>query len=249
MTLFITGTGTGVGKTVLTVALARRARELGLRVAALKPLCSGGRGDARALLKAGCGRLTLDQVNPWWYRAALSPAIAAAREGRPVRLQDAVARVREASAGADVTLVEGAGGLLSPLGEDFDSRDLIRDIPASPVVAASNTLGVINFVLLTWEALPARSRRSAQVVLMAPARAGAVTDSNTNYLRQALGSERVLEFPFLPHWDPAKADASIPAKAKETLDAVLRGQAIPGSARVRGSSDEQEAEGVRRRGR
>ena len=78
-TIFITGTDTGVGKTVLTALLAQFLRGRGVSVAALKPVCSGGREDARALRHALGGALTLDEINPWHFRAAVAPALAAWR--------------------------------------------------------------------------------------------------------------------------------------------------------------------------
>src|ERR1017187_5696129 len=79
-TFFITGTDTGVGKTVLTALLTRNLRERGVNEAALKPICSGGRDDARELCAASSGVLTLDQVNPWHFRAPMAPLLAARRE-------------------------------------------------------------------------------------------------------------------------------------------------------------------------
>ena len=151
---FITGTDTGVGKTVLTALLARYLRERGVNVAALKPVCSGGRDDARVLHAAFNGALTLDEINPWHFHAPVAPLLAARRERKRVRLADVLAHLRVMHERFDVLLVEGAGGLLSPLGEDFNSRDLIAALRATPIVVCPNRLGVVNQVLLTLEALP-----------------------------------------------------------------------------------------------
>src|SRR5216117_143726 len=139
--LFITGTDTGVGKTVLTSLLARHLRERGAAVAALKPICSGGRADARALHSSLDGALTLDEINPWYFRDPLAPLLAARREHRRVDLANVLAHVRSVQRRFDVVLVEGAGGLLSPLGEDFNSRDLMIALRAIPIVVCSNRLG------------------------------------------------------------------------------------------------------------
>ncbi len=90
----VTGSDTGVGKTVLTSWLTRWLRATGVNAVALKPLCSGGRADAVALHAANGGALTLDEVNPWHFRAALAPVLAARREGRGVRLEEVIAHVR-----------------------------------------------------------------------------------------------------------------------------------------------------------
>ena len=183
-TIFITGTGTGVGKTVLTALLAEFFRSRSLRVAALKPVCSGGREDARRLHAALGGALTLDQINPWHFRAAIAPLLAARQERKRVTLAPVLAHVRQVRQQFEVVLVEGAGGLLSPLGAGFNSRDLISALEATPIVVAPNQLGAVNHILLTLEALPEVLRHQARVVLMSPPKPDAAMASNTRLLRQ-----------------------------------------------------------------
>src|SRR5439155_18617983 len=86
--VFITGTDTGVGKTVLTTVLTSCLRDHGLRVAALKPICSGGREDARVLRRLLDGAMTLQEINPWNFRAPLAPLLAARRERTHVKAAD-----------------------------------------------------------------------------------------------------------------------------------------------------------------
>lgn len=194
---FVTGTDTGVGKTVLTALLVRRCRERGLAVRAVKPLASGGRDDARILWEAqGKGR-TLDEVNPWHFRAALTPLMAARREGREVRLRDVVQFLESAKAGQDVLLVEGAGGLLSPLGRGFDSRTLIQALDAKPIMVTANRLGCLSQSLLVMEAL-GEAGRAAPLVVMQPRRPGLAARTNLEVLRERLGERRVVEIPWLP---------------------------------------------------
>ena len=161
-TFFITGTDTGVGKTVLTTLLAADLRAQKIRVAAFKPVCSGGRADAEKIHAALGGALTLDEINRWHFRAALAPVLAARREKQVVRLAEVLAQLRATRKNFAVTLVEGAGGLLSPLGEDFDSRDLILALRATPVIVALNRLGAVNHLLLTLAALPENYRAKAK---------------------------------------------------------------------------------------
>src|SRR5438874_12271365 len=92
--LYITGTDTGVGKTVLTSLLTRHLRERGVAVAALKPICSGGRADARALHSSLDGALTIDELNPWHFRAPLASLRAASRAHRRGDLATVLAHVR-----------------------------------------------------------------------------------------------------------------------------------------------------------
>jgi dethiobiotin synthetase len=195
--LFVTGTDTGVGKTVFTALATVYLRQNGFRVAALKPLCSGGREDAR-LLHAAAGKvLPLDEVNPWHFRVALAPVLAARKEGKTVRLRAVAAQIRRAAKGFDVVLVEGAGGLLSPMGEDFDSRDLIAALGARPIVVTANKLGVVNQVRLVLEALPCAAARQARVVLVNPERLDAASRTNLELLREFVAAERIRIMPWV----------------------------------------------------
>ena len=196
-TFFITGTDTGVGKTVLTVLLARYLREHGINAAALKPVGSGARDDARALQAALAGTLTLDDINPWHFRAPIAPLLAARREHRRVRLADARVQVRKMQNRFDVVLVEGAGGLLSPLGVDFDSGDLLAALRATPVVVGPNRIGVVNQVLLTLGALPRGVAAKARVVLMSPPRPDVSTKTNAGLLAEYFDAKRIFELPWL----------------------------------------------------
>ena len=196
-TYFITGTDTGVGKTVLTALLAQFLRGRGVKVAALKPLCSGGRDDARTLHAALGGALTLDEINPWHFRTAIAPSLAAKLEKKSVKLAVVLAHIRATREKFAVTLVEGAGGLLSPLGENFDSRDLIIALRATPIIVTQNKLGAVNHVLLTLGALPKNLRAKAKVVLMSPAKLDSATASNAKLLAQFFPPEKILTLPWL----------------------------------------------------
>ncbi len=204
-TFFITGTSTGVGKTVLTALLARHLRERGVNAAALKPICSGGRDDARALRAAMNGALTPDEINPWHFRAPIAPMPAARRERKQVTPADVLAHVRTMQKRFDVLLVEGAGGLLSPLGENFDSRDLIAALRATPIVVCPNRLGAVNQVLLTLAALPRSASCRARVALMSPSKPDASTNTNVGLLAEFFDAKRIFELPWLGRrFDPEK---------------------------------------------
>lgn len=205
-TFFITGTDTGVGKTVFTALFARFLRGQKVKVATLKPLCSGGRDDAEALHAALDGTLTLDEINPWHFRAPLAPSLAAKLENKSVQIASVLAHIRVTQKKFDVTLVEGAGGLLSPLGENFDSRDLLVVLRATPIIVASNKLGVVNHILLTLEALPKKLRAKAKVVLMSPPKPDVATKSNAKLLGQFIAAEKIFTLPWLGEkFDAAKA--------------------------------------------
>jgi dethiobiotin synthase len=208
-TLFITGTDTGVGKTVLTALLVKFLRGRGVNAAALKPVCSGGRGDARKIFAAMGGAvevqspkskvqsltLSLDEINPWHFRAAVAPLLAARRENKKVKLSQVVAHARAMQKRFEILLIEGAGGLLSPLGENFNSRDLIVALRAMPVIVAQNKLGAVNQVLLTLEALPESLRAKSRVVLVSPPKPDASTRTNATLLAEFFDAGRIFLLP------------------------------------------------------
>jgi len=203
-TLFITGTDTGVGKTVLTALLARFLCGRRLAVAAFKPICSGGRSDALVLQAALAGLMSLDEINPWHFRAPIAPLLAARLERKSVLLAQVIAHIRVTQKKSAVTLVEGAGGLLSPLGEDFDSLDLLFALRAKPVIVAANRLGAMNHVLLSLAVLPEKSRQQACVVFMTPQKPDAATAANTKLLGEFFPAEKILTLPWLgKNFDPA----------------------------------------------
>jgi len=195
--LFITGTDTGIGKTVLTALLARSLRQRGLQVAALKPISSGSLSDARKLHRALDGVLSFDEINPWHFHAALAPLLAARLERRVVRKEQVVAHIRQVAKRFAAVLVEGAGGLLSPLGEKLDSRDLIAALRADPLVVAPNRLGVVNQVRLVLASLPPVSARRAQVILVNARHPDPASASNASLLAEFIDPGRIHVFPWL----------------------------------------------------
>lgn len=217
---FITGTGTGAGKTVLTALLAQFLAAQKIRVAAFKPVGSGGRADAEIIHAALGGALTLDQINPWHFRAALAPSLAARREKKSVTLAPVLAHIRARRKNFAVTLVEGAGGLLSPLGEDFDSRDLMLGLRAAPVIVAPNQLGAVNHLLLTLEALPENCRARAKIVLRLPAKPDSAPKTNAKLLGKFFPAERIFTLPWLGKKFTLAAALKNPA-VRRTLEKLL----------------------------
>lgn len=188
---FITGTDTGVGKTMFTVLLLKFLRQEGAKAGALKPICSGGRDDARKILAVMRGTLSLDEINPWHFRAAIAPSLAARQEKKVVKLAPVVTHIRRMQKRFDILLVEGAGGLLSPLGENFNSRDLIVALDVMPFIVAPNRLGVVNSVLLTLEALPKKLQAKARVVLMPQPKPDISARSNGALIAEFFDAKRI----------------------------------------------------------
>lgn len=158
---FVTGTGTGVGKTFVTAALARAAVARGTRVFAFKPIETGCPlvGDRRAgedqeLLAAAAadwqqGRLR----NLYCFERPLAPLAAAAAEGAVIDLDEVERVFRDGAAGAELALVEGAGGWRVPITLSEDMSSLARRLGLPVVVVGTATLGTINHTVLTVEAV------------------------------------------------------------------------------------------------
>ncbi len=217
---FITGTDTGVGKTVLTTLLVRHLRERGVRALAVKPFCSGGREDAQLLRTAQADEVSLDAINPWHFRAPLTPLLAARREKRKVRQAEALQFLRSAATQCETLLIEGAGGLLSPLGEGFDARDLIVDLKARPIIVCPNRLGAVNQVRLVLAALPPAEARRSTVALMLSTAGSLVTRTNASLLGELLPGNRVLSIPRLA-WPAVLERPRLPATLATILSGVL----------------------------
>lgn len=165
MRAFITGTDTGVGKTFATALLARALRRAGLDTIALKPLCSGDRRDAEILRVAGGNELTIDEVNPLWFKTPVAPLLAARLENREVALPGLEEWFRSVSQGRQSVLVEGAGGWLAPVAEGMLIADLAAALGLPVLVVAANRLGCINHTLLTIESIRARGLECRGVIL------------------------------------------------------------------------------------
>lgn len=205
---FITGTDTGVGKTVLTALLVRQLRAQGVRALAVKPVCSGGRADARLLRRAQSNELTLDEINPWHFRAPVAPVLAARRERRRLKMAQVLDYVAPCAGRCDVLLIEGAGGLLSPLGEGFDSRDLIAALRATPIIVCPDRLGAVNQARLVITALEASAAEAGIIVLaQLDSNRGHRQRANSSLLAEHCPGCRIFELPFRP--DRAGADGPV----------------------------------------
>ena len=175
---FVTATGTDLGKTYVLCDLVRQLRERGQTVSCLKPVLSGF--DAMALEDSDSGRLLaamgkaidlkqISEISPWLFRAPLSPDMAAKREGKSVKFAE-VKRFCESAPGSslDVFFVEGAGGVMSPLGDGFTNLDLICALNYRVILVAGGYLGTISHTLTACEALSRRHCRVDAIVLSEP---------------------------------------------------------------------------------
>ena len=157
--LFITGTDTGVGKTFVAAALAAYLRACGYSVGVMKPAETGCREhdgklipeDALRLKSASGSAEPIETICPYRLPEPLAPSIAAERAGVKIDIDRLRAVYQEICARHDVTLVEGAGGLMVPLLPSYTYADFARVLKLPVLVVAANRLGVINHLLLTLE--------------------------------------------------------------------------------------------------
>jgi dethiobiotin synthetase len=171
--IFITGTDTGVGKTLVGGSLAGLLRESGYRVGVMKPVETGcGEKDGALFpddamrLKAvsGCAE-PIDKICPYRFPEPLAPSIAAERANQKIDIDRLLTGYEEISAKHDVTLVEGAGGLMVPLLPSYTYADFARLLKLPILVVARNKLGVINHLLLTLEHASCKGLRALGYVL------------------------------------------------------------------------------------
>jgi dethiobiotin synthetase len=167
--VFVTGSGTGVGKTVVAAVIARTLAEDGARVAVFKPAVSGlddGGGPDHALLRLAARSPQSDgQIAPYRFGPAVSPHLAAEMEGRRIDPEFLLRTAHSAADSADVLVCEGVGGFLVPLTEDYLVRDFARDLGLPVVIAAPPVLGTINHTLLTLESVRLAGLEIDRVVL------------------------------------------------------------------------------------
>ena len=160
---FVTGTDTGVGKTVVAAALAICLRQRGLDVGVMKPVETGVAGDdstpsdAEDLRGAGGAVDPVDAVSPYRLAAPLAPLAAARHAGVVIEPDRILAGYEKLAAGHALMVVEGIGGVMVPIGDRFNVRDLIARLGLPAVVVGRASLGGVNHALLTVEAL--RQRR------------------------------------------------------------------------------------------
>jgi dethiobiotin synthetase len=206
-TIFITGTDTGVGKTVLTALLLRHLRLRGVNALAMKPFCSGGRDDAELLwavqknteaaVTARGNEVTLDEINPFYYSLPLAPWVAVQyrRSGKNVPLRAVLQKISELQKKCDVLLIEGSGGVLVPLGDGYAVLDLIRKLRCQVLIAARNKLGTINHALLTVKAVEAVGIKEVVIVWADGAKVDKSAETNLDVIKKwGNGSQRVRVF-------------------------------------------------------
>jgi dethiobiotin synthetase len=228
--IFVAGSDTGVGKTVVAAGLTRLARRRGLRALAVKPIetgCPVRSGelhpeDGAFLARAIDDGLTLDECAPFRFSLPASPYRAAAMEGRRLKVGDPVEHVLTVAEDADLTVVEGAGGLFVPIEDRVMMIDLIERLGYPVILVARSALGTINHTLLSLEALAKREIDTLGVILSrTSARRGPEEEFTPRDLSRLIGE---IPLAVLPHLEPEKRDD--PDAIADAMDAQWREQTL-----------------------
>ncbi len=223
---FITGTDTGIGKTLVACGLLHAARARGLRAVGMKPVAAGAmregeawvNDDVLALTEAGNVQAPAAEINPYCYVPPIAPHIAAAEAGVAVDLDVVAAAYGALCRRADMVVVEGAGGYLVPLGERIDMADLALRLGLPVVMVVGMRLGCINHALLTAEAIRARGSLLAGWVANHVDDRMERMDANVEALASRLGAPLLARVPYA-----ADARAVGKALAAGTLLAGIAG--------------------------
>lgn len=165
MSLFLTGTGTGVGKTFVALELLHWLRSYGIRAAGMKPICCGDREDARRLLAASAEGISIEELNPVWLQSPVAPSVAAQIEQVEIDLEKIRNCFRDLSNRFDTVIVEGVGGWLVPITANLFVGDFAKQLDLPVAIVAENRLGCLNHILLTLESVQRRGLVCAGVIL------------------------------------------------------------------------------------
>lgn len=230
---FVTGTDTEIGKTRISAALLHWLAQSGWRSAGFKPVSAGTDAvdgqrvneDVRALREAGSVVLTDAEIGPLQLEAACAPHIAAALEGRAIDRTTILKAARALAARADVLVVEGVGGFCVPLGADWDTGELARDLDLPVVLVVGLRLGCINHALLTAEGIHARGLHLGGWVGNGIVRDMPWADENVGTLREWLwrrhGAPCLGVVPWLANPHPAAVAAHLDAAALRAVFASI----------------------------
>lgn len=214
---FVTGTDTGVGKTLVSVALVRALRRNGVEAAGMKPVSAGCRAtaeglrndDAEALLAASGLDLRYAQVNPYAFEPPIAPHIAAADAGIEIAVDGLVTAFRALAERVDCVVVEGVGGFAVPLSEVETTADLARALDLPVILVVGMRLGCLNHALLTRAAIAAEGLPCAGWVANCVDPEMARVQENIDALRLRLDAPLLAVVPWQSPADPDAVAAAL----------------------------------------
>ena len=203
---FITGTDTGVGKTVVTLGLMQLLQDRGNTVVGMKPVAAGceqtsaglRNEDALRLQQQASIELDNAQINPWAFAPAIAPHIAAEQLGVRVDIEGIINKYKKLSCKSDCVLVEGAGGWLVPLNEDESLADLALHLNLEVIMVVGIRLGCLNHALLTAAAITASGCRLAGWVANQLPPLPECAQENINYLKSSISVPLLGVLPVMP---------------------------------------------------
>ena len=207
---FITGTDTDVGKTLVACALLHAFAGSGRSCIGMKPVAAGVDGEGRntdveALLAAATLKAPRELVNPYLFRSAIAPHLAAMEEGRQIRFATIHAAFGQLRGMADVVMVEGVGGFRVPLGLEGDSADLAQTLNLPVILVVGLRLGCLNHALLTREAIRVRGLRLAGWVANHIDPDMVRVEENVAALRELMEAPLLAEIPWMAAADVEQA--------------------------------------------
>jgi dethiobiotin synthetase len=218
--VFVTGTDTGVGKTIVTAALIRALTREGLRVVGMKPVAAGAaatadglrNADALALLAAGNVKAPYETVNPYCFAAPIAPHIAARDAGISIDIEHLQRRFGVLASAADCVIVEGAGGWLTPISASLTMADVAAALALPVVLVVGLKLGCLNHTLLTARALAAHGAGPAGWIGNSIEHAFARAADNIAALENLLGEPAATIVPYTAHAPEMLVLAPAPAR-------------------------------------
>ena len=210
---FITGTDTGVGKTLVSSALIHGFVTRGFKTVGMKPVAAGCRRESNQLIADDVEQLRaasnlnapLNQINPYVFEPAIAPHIAAQQARIDIKLNVIAQAYEQLKAKADVVIVEGVGGFRVPLGHGVDTADLAKMLDLPVILVVGMRLGCLNHALLTVEAIEARGLKLAGWVANQLDPEMSAFDANLQGLQQRLTAPCLGTLPWLPDADFATA--------------------------------------------
>ncbi len=161
----VTGTDTGVGKTYVACQIVRALRKEGVDAVGYKSVCCGERSDAESLVSASEHAEPIEALNPVWYQAPVTPAVAAELENKPVSLEEIRSHAEALAERHEVLIMEGVGGWEVPMTRKETFADLAQVLGWPVVLVAANRLGALNHTLLTERAIRDRGLKLWGVIL------------------------------------------------------------------------------------
>ena len=218
LSLFVTGTDTGVGKTLAACALLHRLRARGLRALGMKPIAAGvepspegpANADVIALRRASSWPAPMEQVNPYCFEPPIAPHVAAREAGVHIELAPFRLAFETLRAAADAVVVEGVGGFLVPLNDREDAGHLAVALELPVVLVVGMRLGCLNHALLTQQAIAARSLRLAGWIANSIDPGMARFDENLQALRERIAAPLLGTIPFHQDPDASALDLQLP---------------------------------------